>query len=217
MTLPLERSGLLWWNFACTLILTRFSPRDCQMPFVIGRGCAEVQIQTCPSPDRLLSCLSPEITRKMPTTLIPFGIFWKNVAYTLILTWSSPRDCKMTFIIGRDFAELQILKTRKWPYLLNRVEYCTLILTRCSPRDCQMPFVTGRGCAEVQIQTCPSHDRLWSCLFLDISRKMLTTLKPFGSQAPNSGKKKKKENGPISWTQWNIVMKFCMHIDIDKM
>ena len=29
----------------------------------------------------------------------------------------------MTFIIGRDFAELQILKKWKWPYLLNSVEY----------------------------------------------------------------------------------------------
>ena len=27
----------------------------------------------------------------------------------------------------------------------------------------------------------------------------------------------KSENGPISWTKCNIVMKTCMHIDIDKM
>ena len=27
----------------------------------------------------------------------------------------------------------------------------------------------------------------------------------------------KSENGPISWTEWNIVMKFCIHIDIDMM
>ena len=26
----------------------------------------------------------------------------------------------------------------------------------------------------------------------------------------------KNENGPISWTEWNIVMKFCINIDIDK-
>ena len=25
------------------------------------------------------------------------------------------------------------------------------------------------------------------------------------------------KNGPISWTEWNIVMKFCIHVDIDKM
>ena len=29
----------------------------------------------------------------------------------------------MTFIIGRGFAERQILKKWKWPYLLNSVEY----------------------------------------------------------------------------------------------
>ena len=27
----------------------------------------------------------------------------------------------------------------------------------------------------------------------------------------------KSENDPISWTEWNIVMKFWIHIDIDKM
>ena len=27
----------------------------------------------------------------------------------------------------------------------------------------------------------------------------------------------KSENGPISLTEWNIVMKFCIHIDIDMM
>ena len=67
---------------------------------------------------------------------------------------SSLRDCKMIFIIGRDCAELQILKKWKWP---NLVEYCDetlhtqLILTRCSPRDCQMSFGIGRAVAEVQI------------------------------------------------------------------
>ena len=28
---------------------------------------------------------------------------------------------------------------------------------------------------------------------------------------------KKSENGPISWTEWNIVMKTCIHITIDMM
>ena len=27
----------------------------------------------------------------------------------------------------------------------------------------------------------------------------------------------KSENGPISWTESNIVIKFCIHIDIDMM
>ena len=34
----------------------------------------------------------------------------------------------MTFFIDGGFAELQILKKWKWPYLLNWVEYCDEIL-----------------------------------------------------------------------------------------
>ena len=33
----------------------------------------------------------------------------------------------MSFFFGRGFAELQILKKWKWPYLLNWVEYCDKI------------------------------------------------------------------------------------------
>ena len=36
----------------------------------------------------------------------------------------------MTFIIGRGFAERQILKKWKWPYLLNRVEYFDRLLRK---------------------------------------------------------------------------------------
>ena len=28
---------------------------------------------------------------------------------------------------------------------------------------------------------------------------------------------KKSEKGPISWTEWNIMIKVCIHIDIDMM
>ena len=34
----------------------------------------------------------------------------------------------MSFLIGWGFAELQILKKWKWPYLLILVEYCDEIL-----------------------------------------------------------------------------------------
>ena len=69
----------------------------------------------------------------------------------------------MSFFIGLGFAELQILKKWKWPYLLNWVEYCDEILhthwntdmrltwDMSSPWDCQMTFGIGRGFAEVQI------------------------------------------------------------------
>ena len=46
------------------------------------------------------------------------------------MTSSSSRNCKMTFIIGRGFAERQILKRWKWPYLLNWVEYFDKLLRK---------------------------------------------------------------------------------------
>ena len=36
-------------------------------------------------------------------------------------------------------------------------------------------------------------------------------------EALPSSKFWKSYNGAISWTEWNIVMKLCIHIDIDKM
>ena len=76
----------------------------------------------------------------------------------------------MTFIIGRGFAERQILKKCIWPYLLNWVEYCDEILhthryiDKISPWDCQMTFGIGRGFAEVQ----------------SLKKKWKLTIKPFG-------------------------------------
>ena len=34
----------------------------------------------------------------------------------------------MTFVIHRGYADVQILKNWKWPYLLNWVEYCDEIM-----------------------------------------------------------------------------------------
>ena len=34
-------------------------------------------------------------------------------------------------------------------------------------------------------------------------------------EALPSSKFCKSDNGAISWTEWNIVMKFCIHTDID--
>ena len=48
----------------------------------------------------------------------------------MILTRSSSRNCKMTFIVGRGFAERQILKKWKLPYLLNWVEYFDKLLRK---------------------------------------------------------------------------------------
>ena len=67
-------------------------------------------------------CRAPKSKKvKMALTLELSGILWWNFAYTMILTRSNPRDCEITFVLGRGFAELQILKKWKWPYLLNWV------------------------------------------------------------------------------------------------
>ena len=103
----------------------------------------------------------------------------------MILTSSNSRNCKMTFNIGRDFAERQILKRWKWPYLLNWVEYFDKLLRK---------------------------HWYWQDLAQEIAKWHFSLV-----EALPSSKFWKSENGAISWTEWNIVMKFCIHIDIDKM
>ena len=103
----------------------------------------------------------------------------------MILTRSSSRNCKMTFIIGRGFADRQILKKWKWPYLLNWVEYFDKVLRK---------------------------HWFWQDLAQEIAKWHFSLVK-----ALPSSKLWKSDNGAISWTEWNIVMKFCIHIDIDKM
>ena len=94
-------------------------------------------------------------------------------------------NCKMTFIIGRGFAERQILKKWKWPYLLNWVEYFDKLLRK---------------------------RWYWQNLAQEIAKWHFSSV-----EVLPSSKFWKSENGPISWTEWNIVMKFCIHIDCDKM
>ena len=63
----------------------------------------------------------------------------------------------MIFIIGQGFAERQILKKWKWPYLLNWVEYFDRPLRKhwyyqdLAQRDCEMSFFIGLGFPELQI------------------------------------------------------------------
>ena len=62
----------------------------------------------------------------------------------------------MTFIIGRGFAECQILKKWKWPYLLNWVEYFDTRLRKhwywldLAQEISKWHFI-GRGFADLQI------------------------------------------------------------------
>ena len=91
----------------------------------------------------------------------------------------------MTFIIGRGFAEGQILKKWKWLFLINWMEYFDKLLRK--------------------------H---WYCqdLAQEIAKWHFSLV-----EALSSSKFWKSDNGAIPWTEWNIVMKFCIHIDIDKM
>ena len=91
----------------------------------------------------------------------------------------------MTFIIGRGFAERQILKKWEWPYLLNWVEYFDKLLRK---------------------------HWYWQDLAQEIAKWHFSLV-----EALPSSKFWKSDNGAISWTEWNILMKFCIHIDIDKM
>ena len=102
----------------------------------------------------------------------------------MILTRSSPRNCKITFIIGRGFAERQILKKWKWPYLLNWMDYFDKLLHK---------HWYGQDLAQ------------------EIAKWYFSSVK-----ALPSCKFWKSDNGAISWTEWNNVMKFCTHIDIDN-
>ena len=93
----------------------------------------------------------------------------------------------MTFFIGRGFAELHILKKWKWPYLLNWVEYCDEILhTHWYWQDVLHESET-------------------------IAKWHLSSVEAFPS-----AKFWKSENGLISWTEWNILIDFCVNIDIIK-
>ena len=102
---------------------------------------------------------------------LPRFKFWKKWDY-----------CKITFIIGRGFAEPQILKKWKWPYLLNWVEYFDRLLRKHRYYQDQAQEIVK--CHFSSVEVLPST------------------------------KFQKSENGPISWTEWNIVTKFCIHIGI---
>ena len=91
----------------------------------------------------------------------------------------------MTLIIGWGFAERQILKKKKWPYLLSWVEYFDRLLRKYW---------------------------YWQDLAQEIAKCHFSSV-----EVLPSSKFWKSENGPISWNEWNIVMKFCIPIGIHKM
>ena len=159
------------------------------MTFFIGRGFAELQILKKWKWPYLLNWVEyfDKLLRK--------HWYWQDVPHEIVKWhlrlvefmprfkfWKKWDYCKMTFIIGRGFAERQILKTWKWPYLLNWVEYFDRLLRKhWYYQDLAQEIVKYHFSS---VEVLPS-SKFW-----------------------------KSENGPISWTEWNIVMKFCIHIGI---
>ena len=132
----------------------------------------------------------------------------------MILTRSSSRNCKMTFIIGRGFTERQIMKKWKWHYLLNWVEYFDNLLRK------------HLYWYDLALRT--TFILIWSQKIAKWHFSLVEALP--------SSKFWKSDNGAISWTEeycdeilhthwyWQAVsheielivpMKFCIHIDID--
>ena len=81
-----------------------------------------------------------------------------------------------------------------------------------------MIFIIGRGFVECQIlKKWKWHYLLvWVEYFDKLLRKHWYWHFSSAEALPSS-KFWKSENGLISWTEWNIVMKFCIYIDIDNM
>ena len=77
------------------------------MSFGIGQGFREVQILKKLNRSSLLNHLV------YFDKILHTHYYWHDLDRGIAK--SNPRDCKMTFNVGRGCAELQILKKRKWP------------------------------------------------------------------------------------------------------
>ena len=150
-----------------------------------------------PNPEKVITALSLELS----------GILWWNFAYTLILTRCTPWDCQMTFEIGWVFAEVQLLK--KVRLLQHDIYNRSRLCWATNSEKVKMAYL---------LNWVEYFDRLlrkhwyWQDLAQEIVKYNFSSV-----EVLPSSKFWKSENGPISWTEWNIMMKFCIHIDIDKM
>ena len=107
MALSVELWRILCRNFSYTLILTRCSQWDCQMIFGIGRGFARFKFW---KKVKLALSLEPLVNFYK---ILHTHYYWHGLDRGIAK--SIPRNCKMTFNIGRGCAELRILKKWKWP------------------------------------------------------------------------------------------------------
>ena len=171
------------------MILTRSSPRDCEMIFFIGRGFAKLQILKKWWWHYLLNWV------EYCDEILHTHWYWQNVFHEVVKWhlrlaeflprfkfWKKCDYRKMAFIIGRGFAERKIFKKWKWPYLLNWVEYFNRLQRK---------------------------NWYWQDLAQEIAKCHFPSV-----QVLLSSKFWKSVNGPSSWTERNIVMKFCIHIGI---
>ena len=106
----------------------------------------------------------------------------------------------MTFFIDGGFVEFQFRKNDNgavsWTEWNIVMKFCIHIdIDKCIPWDCQMTFEIGWVFAEVQL----------------LKKWHLSSV-----EALPSAKFWKSENGLISWTEGNILIDFCVNIDIDK-
>ena len=127
-------------------------------------------------------CIHIDINKMYPMRLSNDIWDWLRFLLPRFKFWKKWDYCKMTFIIGQGFAQHQILKKWKWPYLSDWVEYFDRLLRRhWYYQDLAQEIVK---CHFSSVEVLPS-SKFW-----------------------------KSENGHVSWTEWDIVMKFCIHIGI---
>ena len=152
----------------------------------------------------------------------------------MILTKSSSRNFKMTFIISRGFAERQILKKWKWPYLLNWVEYFDKLLRKhwywqdLAQETAKWHFSLVEAVASSKLWKSDNGAISWNvwnivmkfCIHIGIltrcSQWDCQMVFGIGRGFAEVQILKKSETDPIPWTFWYILTIFCIPIDIDK-
>ena len=147
-------SGILWWNFAYTLILTRCIPWDCQIHLRLVEFCrgsnseksetiakwhlssveALPSVKFWKSENGLIAWIEWNI-------LIDFCVnwhcFWQDLAQEIVKChFSSVEVCR-----APNSEKVKIALSLELSGILCWNFAYILVLTRCSPWDCQMTFL----------------------------------------------------------------------------
>ena len=169
IALSLELWRILWWNFACTLILTGCSQWDCQMTSGIGRdsnsetkwkwpyllsllACFDkfyIPITIGERGGSVVECRTPEreVRGSKPTAavLCPWARHFTPRKYWLITQEAMAPSRHDWKIVDWDVKPQHNQPTHYYWHDLDRG------IAKSSPRDCKMTFSIGHGCAELQI------------------------------------------------------------------